>query len=132
MQSSHCRMKVNTALRDIPETNIKKIEPGFVEVLLHNSNRQEMVVKAIEEAGYSITGIASEIKNGNTLSFKTNINCSGCIAAVAPSLNSAEGIKEWKVDISDKDKILTVESNGITEEEIKTLINAKGFKIENN
>lgn len=52
------------------------------------------------------------------LQFKTNINCSGCIAKVTPFLNDAEGISHWEVDTNNKDKILSVESDGITEAEV--------------
>lgn len=63
------------------------------------------------------------------LKFKTNLNCSNCVAKVKPDLDSADGILDWKVDTDDKDKILTVESNGITEEEIAAIVKRKGFKI---
>ena len=53
-----------------------------------------------------------------TLKFKTNIMCDGCIASVTPLLNSAQGINHWEVDITGKDKILTIQSNGITAEEV--------------
>ncbi len=32
----------------------------------------------------------------NTLKFKTNINCGGCIKAVTPHLDKAEGVKSWQ------------------------------------
>jgi copper chaperone CopZ len=47
--------------------------------------------------------------------FKTNINCGGCIASVKPHLDNAEGICHWEVDTANKDKVLTVKSEGITE-----------------
>lgn len=62
--------------------------------------------------------------------FKTNINCNGCISAVKPHLDKAEGIASWKVDIADKDKILTVESNGITQDEIIATVQKAGYNIE--
>lgn len=64
------------------------------------------------------------------LQFKTNINCSGCIAKVTPFLNDAEGISHWEVDINNKDKILSVESDGITEAEVMKKVQEAGFKIE--
>ncbi|MGG7441140.1 heavy-metal-associated domain-containing protein, partial [Chryseobacterium arthrosphaerae] len=50
--------------------------------------------------------------------FKTNINCGGCIASVKPHLDKAEGICPWEVDTANKDKGLTVKSEGITEQEV--------------
>ena len=44
-----------------------------------------------------------------TLKFKTNINCGGCIATVTPVLNTLEGIFKWDVDTANREKILTVE-----------------------
>lgn len=66
----------------------------------------------------------------DTLKFKTNIKCSSCVAKVTPFLDAEEGIKQWEVDTTTADKILTVETNGITESEIKDAIEKSGYKIE--
>jgi copper chaperone CopZ len=65
-----------------------------------------------------------------TLKFKTNINCGGCIAKVTPALNEAEGICHWEVDTTKADKLLTVHSEGISEEEVMATVRGAGFKIE--
>ena len=62
--------------------------------------------------------------------FKTNINCGGCIASVKPHLDSAEGICEWNVDTANKDKILTVKSEGITGDEVVAILKKIGYKAE--
>lgn len=62
--------------------------------------------------------------------FKTTINCGGCVAKVTPVMDEAEGIQEWKVDTDNPDKILTVKSNGITEDKVIEKIKSRGFKIE--
>lgn len=62
--------------------------------------------------------------------FKTNINCGGCIASVKPHLDNAEGICHWEVDTANKDKVLTVKSEGITEQEVISTVQKVGFKIE--
>ncbi|CAM2901794.1 hypothetical protein DRF59_06255 [Chryseobacterium flavum] len=62
--------------------------------------------------------------------FKTNINCGGCLASVKPFLDKAEGVCHWEVDITDKDKVLTVKSDGITEEDVIATVQKAGFKIE--
>lgn len=70
------------------------------------------------------------MKNENkNLQFKTNINCGGCLAKVAPFLNEAEGICHWEVDTSNKDKILTVHSEGITQEKVIQKVKKAGFNI---
>ncbi|MCC7401432.1 MAG: heavy-metal-associated domain-containing protein [Chitinophagaceae bacterium] len=68
--------------------------------------------------------------NNKTLKFKTNINCSGCVAAVKPYLDKAQGIDEWNVDTSNKDKILTIKSEGISEKQIMDTVQKAGYKIE--
>jgi len=69
-------------------------------------------------------------KNNQKFQFKTNINCAGCIASVKPHLDNANGIFEWEVDTANKDKILTVKSEGISKKQIIETIEKAGFKIE--
>lgn len=66
----------------------------------------------------------------NTLKFKTNINCSGCVSKVTPFLNKQEGIDSWEVDTVNPDKILIVNSSGATEEDVKSTLEKVGFKAE--
>lgn len=68
--------------------------------------------------------------NDKTLKFKTNINCSGCVAKVTPFLNDADGICHWDVDTTNRDKILSVLSEGITEEDVIQKVQEAGFNIE--
>jgi len=69
-------------------------------------------------------------KSDKTLQFKTNINCGGCVAKVTPFLNEADSICHWEVDTTNKDKILSVYSEGISEEEVMKKVQEAGFKIE--
>lgn len=62
--------------------------------------------------------------------FRTNINCNGCVAGVKPHLDSSEGISEWNVDTTSKDKILSIKSEGATEAEIIEVVQKAGFKAE--
>lgn len=62
--------------------------------------------------------------------FKTNLNCGTCVSKVKSDLDQAEGVCHWNVDTDHADKILTVRSTGITEEEVVSIIKSKGFKIE--
>ncbi len=45
------------------------------------------------------------------LKFKTNINCSGCVAAITPALQGLRGIEKWDVDIDNPDKVLTIQAD---------------------
>jgi copper chaperone len=65
-----------------------------------------------------------------TFKFKTNIKCGGCISNVTPFLNDSKEIKHWNVDISDPNKILTVETETLQEEEVKNIIIKAGYKAE--
>lgn len=65
-----------------------------------------------------------------TLQFKTNINCSGCVAKVTPKLNETEGIENWQVDLKSDDRILTVETKNASAKDIIEAVNKAGFKIE--
>ncbi|AFL82606.1 copper chaperone [Aequorivita sublithincola DSM 14238] len=65
-----------------------------------------------------------------TLKFKTNINCGGCVSKVTPFLNKQKGVESWEVDTANPDKILTIESDGASEEDIKATLQKVGFKAE--
>lgn len=61
--------------------------------------------------------------------FKTNINCSGCVAAVKPFLDKAEGIQSWEVETTIPDKILTVVTEKLSEDDVKQIIEKAGYKV---
>ena len=65
-----------------------------------------------------------------TLKFKTNVNCGGCIATVTPHLNQVKGIGKWSVDTSNPLKILTVESAGLDPEVIIETLKKAGYKAD--
>lgn len=65
-----------------------------------------------------------------TLKFKTNINCSGCVAQVKPTLDATKGIERWEVDTEDRNKILTVIGEDLSEQDIVEAVRLSGFKIQ--
>lgn len=65
-----------------------------------------------------------------TIKFKTNIKCSGCIAKATPVLNEEKEIKKWDVDIQTPAKILTVETEEMTADEIIETVKKAGFEAE--
>lgn len=64
------------------------------------------------------------------ISYKSNINCSGCVARVSPVLNDLRSIKTWEVNTEDPDKLLTIESEDEVTDEVKLALRKVGFKIE--
>ena len=65
-----------------------------------------------------------------TLKFKTNINCNGCVRAVTPTLDNEKDVSEWEVDIQSSDKVLSVKTKHLTKENIIELVNKAGFEAE--
>ncbi|QIP13134.1 heavy-metal-associated domain-containing protein [Spirosoma aureum] len=66
----------------------------------------------------------------NSVRFKTNIKCGGCIATVTPYLNEAVGEGHWQVDIQDPNKVLTADTTSASSTQIKQAIEKAGYKAE--
>ncbi|WP_293052937.1 hypothetical protein [Paludibacter sp.] len=64
------------------------------------------------------------------MQFKTNINCGGCIAKVTPFLDEAAGAGKWSVDTANPDKVLTVENETLSAEDIQTGLDKLGYHAE--
>lgn len=62
--------------------------------------------------------------------FKTNINCSGCVAKITPFLNANNEIKNWHVNTNDPNKILTIETDHLSSEMLETIVKNSGYKAE--
>ncbi len=65
-----------------------------------------------------------------SLKFKTNIKCGGCIAKVAPALNEETKILKWEVDTTSPDRILSIETDNLNAMEIMNIIAKAGFQAE--
>ena len=66
-----------------------------------------------------------------TMKFKTNIKCGGCIAAVTPYLDKTAGTNNWQVDTVSPEKILTINpNNGLNESAVVTALQQAGYKAE--
>jgi len=66
----------------------------------------------------------------NTLKFRTNVKCGGCIATVTPHLNKLKGIVSWNVDTTDPLRILTVETEEISAETIVLVLKNAGYQAD--
>ena len=66
----------------------------------------------------------------NTIEVKTNIMCGSCIEKVTTVLNEVVGKDQWKVNTQDPKKILVVQTNELTEEDIIKAVEKAGYKAE--
>ena len=64
-----------------------------------------------------------------SITLKTTIKCSGCVAKATPYLNEAAGEGTWKVDTENPSKILTVVGNA-DEAKVIQAVEKAGFKAE--
>jgi copper chaperone len=62
-----------------------------------------------------------------SLKFKTNIQCSNCLAKVTPKLNEQSDIESWNVDLQDPERTLTVNTENLEPEAIKKAVLKAGF-----
>jgi copper chaperone len=65
-----------------------------------------------------------------TLKFKTNIKCAGCVAKVTLQLDEYAGENAWEVDVTSPGKILTVQAEGTSADTIISAVNTAGFNAE--
>ncbi|MDP4206537.1 MAG: heavy-metal-associated domain-containing protein [Bacteroidota bacterium] len=65
-----------------------------------------------------------------TLKFKTSINCNGCVAKVSPFLDNTKGIDKWEVELTNPQKILTIETSSLKEEDIIDGLKNLGYRAE--
>jgi len=66
-----------------------------------------------------------------TLEFKTNIKCAGCIAAVTPHLDALPEIESWKVDTDQADKLLQIKAQDqLTAAQVIATLDKAGYKAE--
>ena len=67
----------------------------------------------------------------NTLQFKTNIKCSGCVEKVTPFLNNTAGSDNWSVDLQDPAKLVTIpNADNISSASIIQALENAGYKAE--
>ena len=64
------------------------------------------------------------------LTFTSNIACNGCVSKVKPFLDELEGVTKWKVDIENPQKILSVQSNELSADQIQEAVIKAGYQLE--
>lgn len=65
----------------------------------------------------------------NTMIFKTNAKCEGCLAKIEEILQGKIRREEWNLDLSDSNRPLAVASDKLAADDVVELISKAGFKI---
>lgn len=65
-----------------------------------------------------------------TIEVKTNIMCGACVAKVTPVLNETVGEHNWKVDILNPKKNLSITTENLDEADIIKAVEKSGYKAE--
>jgi copper chaperone CopZ len=63
-----------------------------------------------------------------TIELQTNIMCGACLAKVTQPLNEVVGESNWKVDLQNPKKILTVTAGSASESDIISALEKTGYK----
>jgi copper chaperone CopZ len=66
----------------------------------------------------------------NKATFKTNINCSGCVARVKVELDKVSGLTHWSVNTLSADKMLSVTMQGSAVDDVIRAVRTAGYHIE--
>ncbi len=64
------------------------------------------------------------------LTFRTTINCQGCVKAVTPFLNDLSQVTNWEVDTNSETKTLTIEGENLDQQAVIEAVEFAGFDIE--
>jgi len=60
MQSSHCQMRVNNAIKELENVQIEKTEAGKLTLSTTSDSIRNEVINTIEKAGYTVSSEVSE------------------------------------------------------------------------
>lgn len=66
----------------------------------------------------------------NVLVFRTNIGCTSCLETARQALRPYEDTIRWTVDLDDCDKVLRVETAGVSAESVVQAVQGAGFCCE--
>ncbi|ANH84046.1 hypothetical protein A8C56_18175 [Niabella ginsenosidivorans] len=66
----------------------------------------------------------------DTLRFKTNLKCDGCVSKITPALDELKEVHNWSVDLKDPDRILTLSGEALDEKAIEQALQQNGYRAE--
>ncbi len=64
-----------------------------------------------------------------TIRFKTNLKCGGCIKAITPGLESLNIIDTWNVDLENPDRVLEIKASVDVSEQVIESVKKAGYQI---
>ena len=64
-----------------------------------------------------------------TIRFKTNLKCGGCIKAITPGLESLNIIDTWSVDLENPDRVLEIKVPVDVSEQVIESVKKAGYQI---
>lgn len=62
--------------------------------------------------------------------FKTSAKCNGCVSRIDAALEGRLADGSWSIDLTSPDKLLIVEDDSLSDDDIVTLVKSAGFKAE--
>lgn len=65
-----------------------------------------------------------------TYTFRTNIQCENCLSKVKPFLDNEDEIIHWQIDLTSKDRLVTVNTATLSADDIIKLLRKVGFIAE--
>jgi len=65
-----------------------------------------------------------------TLVFKSNLKCKECIARISPFLEQIPSVSEWKVNLDNPDRLLEINGEAPSINDILEAAEKAGYKLE--
>ncbi|VTU01686.1 heavy metal transporter : Uncharacterized protein OS=Fibrella aestuarina BUZ 2 GN=FAES_2978 PE=4 SV=1 [Gemmataceae bacterium] len=64
-----------------------------------------------------------------TVKVKTNLRCGACVKSIRPLFDAEPSIERWSADVSNPDKVLTVEGEDVSVAWVGELLGKKGYQV---
>ena len=65
-----------------------------------------------------------------TVHFKTNLKCGGCVSTITPKMQELPAIDAWSVDLASPDRDLIVTAEHVDRKAVIDAVTSAGFTIE--
>lgn len=125
MTCGGCTGKVKANLSKIDGVDVKKVchKSGCAQVSYDPAKvKPEQVTQAIKSAGF-------KVKGQQVLYHVKGMTCGGCSGKVAKAIEAVDGVQSQEVSHKDGHATVVFDPAKVSEKDIKTAINATGFKV---